>query len=59
MTAGTIFHRTRTALPKWFLAAYLMGVAYQTAWTITHKLRHGLTEDAAYPLSGFLETDVL
>lgn len=25
MTAGTIFHRTPTPLPKWFLAAYLMG----------------------------------
>lgn len=60
VTAGTIFHRTRTGLPHWFLAAYLMGkdkrgvsakflqrelgVAYQTAWTIAHKLRHGLSE---------------
>src|ERR1700733_15157337 len=50
VTSGTIFPRTRTALPKWFLAAYLMGcdkrgvsakflerelgVAYQTAWTM-------------------------
>jgi len=25
VTAGTLFHRTRTELPKWFLAAYLMG----------------------------------
>jgi len=57
-----VFHRTRTALPKWFLAAYLMGrdkrgvsakflerelgVSYPTAWTMTHKLRHGLNEDA-------------
>ncbi len=73
VTAGTVFHRTRTALPKWFLAAYLMasdkrgvsakflqrelGVAYQTAWTMTHKLRHGLSEDPALPLSGFLEAD--
>ena len=73
VTAGTIFHRTRTALPKWFLAAYLMGcdkrgvsakflqrelgVAYQTAWTMTHKLRHALNEDATYPLSGLLEAD--
>ena len=73
VTAGTVFHRTRTALPKWFLAAYLMGcdkrgvsakflqrelgVAYQTAWTIAHKLRHGLTEDPARPLSGLLEAD--
>jgi len=73
VTSGTIFHRTRTALPKWFLAAYLMGrdkrgvsakflerelrVAYQTAWSILHKLRHGLSEDPAQPLGGYLEAD--
>ena len=73
VTAGTVFHRTRTDLSKWFLAAYLMGrdkrgvsakflqrelgVAYQTAWTIAHKLRHGLSEDPARPLHGFLEAD--
>jgi hypothetical protein len=72
-TAGTVFHRTRTDLTKWFLAAYLMGrdkrgvsakflqrelgVAYQTAWTMAHKLRHGLSEDPARPLHGFLEAD--
>lgn len=73
VTSGTIFHRTRTALPKWFLAAHLMGgdkrgvsakylqrelgVAYQTAWTLAHKLRHGLNEDQARPLQGFIEAD--
>lgn len=73
VTAGTIFHRTRTGLPHWFLAAYLMGkdkrgvsakflqrelgVAYQTAWTIAHKLRHGLSEDPARPIGGYLEAD--
>jgi ISXO2-like transposase domain len=73
VTAGTVFHRTRTDLSKWFLAAYLMGrdergvsakflqrelaVAYQTAWTMAHKLRHGLSEDPARPLRGFLEAD--
>ena len=73
VTAGTVLHRTRTDLPKWFLAAYLMGrdkrgvsakflqrelaVAYQTAWTMAHKLRHGLSEDPARPLRGFLEAD--
>ena len=73
MTAGTVFHRTRTDLPKWFVAAYLMGrdkrgvsakflqrelgVSYQTAWTMAHKLRHGLSEDQARPLRGFLEAD--
>lgn len=73
VTAGTLFHRTRTDLPKWLLAAYLMGkdkrgvsakflqrelgVAYQTAWTIAHKLRHGLSEDPARPIGGYLEAD--
>lgn len=73
VTAGTIFHRTRTELPKWFLAAYLMGkdkrgvsakflqreldVAYQTAWTMAHKLRHGLSEDPTRPIGGYLEAD--
>ncbi len=57
----------------WFLAAYLMGrdkrgvsakflqrelgVAYQMAWTMAHKLRHGLSEDPARPLRGLLEAD--
>ncbi|MBE7158430.1 MAG: transposase, partial [Rhodospirillales bacterium] len=61
VTAGTVLHRTRTPLPKWFLAAHLMGndkrgvsashlqrelgLRYETAWTIAHKLRHGLSED--------------
>src|SRR5271168_4567675 len=73
VTAGTVFHRTRTDLSKWFVAAYLMGrdkrgvsakflqrelgVAYQTAWTMAHKLRHGLSEDPARPLRGLLEAD--
>jgi len=68
VTAGTVFHRTRTDLTKWFLAAYLMGrdkrgisakflqrelpVAYQTAWTMAHKLRHGLSEDPTRVLGG-------
>src|SRR6267378_795612 len=69
VTAGTVFHRTRTDLAKWFVAAYLMGrdkrgvsakflqrelvVAYQTAWTMAHKLRHGPSEDPTRLLHGF------
>src|SRR6201995_2238181 len=34
-----------------------LGVAYQTAWTMAHKLRHGLSEDPSRPLHGFLEAD--
>src|SRR6516162_1218942 len=68
-TAGTVFHRTRTDLTKWFFAAYLMGrdkrgvsakflqrelgVAYQTAWTMAHKLRHGLSEDRRVRCTAF------
>src|SRR5438045_5200505 len=73
VTAGTVLHRTRTELSKWFVAAYLMGrdkrgvsakflqrelvVAYQTAWTMAHKLRHGLSEDPSRPLRACLEAD--
>ena len=73
VTAGTVLHRTRTDLAKWFVAAYLMGRdkrgvsakflqrelagADQTAWTMAHKLRHGLSEDPARPLQGFIEAD--
>ena len=60
VTAGTILHKTRTPLRKWFMAAYLVGhdkrgvsalfvsrelaIRYETAWLICHKLRHALTE---------------
>ncbi len=73
MTAGTIFHRTRTPLRKWFLAAWWMardkrGVSalllsrelelrYETAWLMAHKLRHALTERPAFPLEGLVEVD--
>jgi len=73
VTAGTVFHKTKTPLPKWFLAAYLMaqdkrgisamflarelGLRYETAWTIAHKLRHGLTDNPEFKLSQFIEID--
>src|SRR4051794_38423961 len=53
--AGTIFHKSRTNLTKWFFAMYLMtstrhgvaakelerqlGVTYKCAWRIAHELR--------------------
>lgn len=53
--AGTIFHKSRTNLTKWFFAMYLMtstrhgvaakeierqlGVTYKTAWRMCHELR--------------------
>src|SRR6202023_574102 len=73
VTAGTVVHRTRTDLAKWFLSSYPIGrdkrgvsakflqrelqVAYQTAWTMVHKLRHGLGEDPTRSLCGSLEAD--
>lgn len=58
-TAGTIFHKTKTSLQKWFLAIYLLsatkkamsaselarqlGVAYATAWTMRRKIIHAMT----------------
>lgn len=73
MTAGTVFHRTRTPLRKWFAAAWLIGqdkrgvsalflarelaLRYDTAWLMAHKLRHGLSERSEYPLDGLIEID--
>jgi Transposase zinc-ribbon domain len=73
VTAGTVFHRTRTPLRKWFAAAWLIGqdkrgvsalflarelaLRYATAWLMAHKLRHGLSERPEYPLDGLIEID--
>ena len=73
VTAGTIFQRTRTSLRKWFLAAWWMardkrgvsalllsrelGLRYETAWLMAHKLRHALTERPEFPLEGLVEVD--
>lgn len=74
VTAGTIMDKSRTPLRKWFLAMYLMGqdkrgcsalklqqelgIAYDTAWTMAHKIRHAMGErDAQYMLSGVIELD--
>jgi hypothetical protein len=63
ITAGTVFHKTRTDLRKWFIAAFFIGhdkrgisalmlsrelaMRYDTAWLMCHKLRHALTESLA------------
>ena len=55
LTSGTIFHKTRTPLQKWFWAIYLVGqdkggvsamrlskqleLGYKTAWAMLHKIR--------------------
>ena len=71
-TAGTIFHKSSTALHLWFYAMYLMtstrcgisakqlerelGVTYKCAWRIFNKIRSVLAEDD-FPLSGSVEMD--
>jgi transposase-like protein len=73
VTAGTVFHRTRTPLRKWFAAAWLiaqdkrgvsalflareLALRYDTAWLMAHKLRHVLSERPEFPLDGLLEID--
>lgn len=72
LTAGTIFHATHLPLTTWFLAIYLLtqrksgisvlklyrelGVAYNTAWKLKHKLlqvMHGRNQGKM--LSGRIE----
>ena len=74
LTAGSIFHGTKLALNKWFLAIYLLtqrkkstsalqlsreiGVSYNTAWSIKHKLMQVMLErEQGKMLSGRIETD--
>lgn len=59
ITAGTVFHGTRTPLRMWFRAmiwlveeatsvelSEILGVTYKTAWLIGHKLRDALTQQS-------------
>ena len=74
VTAGTIMDKSRTPLSKWFMALYLMSednwgiralslkkkieVAYQTAWSMSHKIRHAMSErEKEYELEGSVEID--
>jgi len=71
---NTVFHSTKLPLTKWFLAMFFMsqskngisalelkrhiGVAYQTAWSIKHKLMQVMVErDEYHKLSLIVEAD--
>lgn len=72
-TAGTIFHKSSTALHLWFYAMYLMtstrcgisakqlerelGVTYKTAWRMFTLIRNELMTEDDTPLSGHVEAD--
>src|SRR5947209_3296280 len=73
VTAGTIFHDTHLPLTKWFAAVYLiceskkgmsanqlkrtLGVAYQTAWHLCHRIRAAVKDADTSLLSGIVECD--
>jgi hypothetical protein len=66
LTAGTIFHKSRIALEKWFWAIYRLAqdkkgcsamllskeldVCYPTAWLMAHKIRQAMAGDDSRPL---------
>ena len=73
ITAGTIFHKTRTGLAKWFWAIYQLAqdkkgcaatllskqlnVAYPTAWLMGHKIRQAMAADSQQLLRYLVELD--
>jgi len=74
LTAGTIFHATKLPLVLWFRAMYhlaqckngisalelsrRLGVAYNTAWMLHHKLMQVMVErESETPLSGVVHLD--
>jgi transposase-like protein len=74
LTAGTIFHGTKLPLKAWFLAIYLLtqrkkstsalqlsrelGVKYDTAWRLKHKLMQVMLERVRQQsLAGRIEMD--
>src|ERR1017187_2084047 len=72
-TAGTIYHKSSTALNLWFYAMYLMtstrcsisakqlerelGVTYKTAWRMFNLIRNKLMTEDQTLLSGDVEVD--
>jgi hypothetical protein len=61
VTTGTIFHRSKIDLPRWFVAIWLMcnspkgisakqlerdlGVHYETAWYMAQRIRRAMKHD--------------
>src|SRR5262247_1942488 len=73
LTSGTVLHRTRVPLTVWFWAAYLvtthtpglsavqlqrqLGISYETAWALLHKLRWAMVNPERDPLKETVEVD--
>jgi transposase-like protein len=68
VTVGTIFERSKVPLSKWWLAIHLLasgkkgtsshqihrllGVSYQTAWFMTHRIREAMAGGKLPPMGG-------
>ena len=68
VTVGTIFERSKVPLSKWWFAIHLLasgkkgtsshqigrmlGVSYQTAWFMTHRIREAMRDGALSPMGG-------
>jgi transposase-like protein len=68
VTVGTIFERSKVPLSKWWLAIHLMasskkgmsahqlhrslGVTYQTAWFLEHRIREAMRSGSLAPMGG-------
>jgi transposase-like protein len=68
VTVGTIFERSKVPLSKWWLAIHLMasskkgmsahqlhrslGVSYQTAWFVEHRIREAMRSGHLAPMGG-------
>ena len=73
LTAGTVLHRTRVPLTIWFWATYLvtthtpglsavqlqrqLGISYETAWALLHKLRRAMVNPEREALKDKVEVD--
>jgi transposase-like protein len=73
VTEGTIFNDSHLSLEKWFMAAALMvnakkgisakqmqrdlGVAYKTAWYLSHRIREAMIGSAPAVFEGVVEAD--
>ena len=68
VTVGTIFERSKVPLSKWWMAVHLLasskkgfsshqlkrvlGVSYQTAWFMTHRIREAMGTRDTSPMGG-------
>lgn len=68
VTVGTVYERSKVPLNKWLLAMHLigsskkgfsahqlhrvLGVTYQTAWFMAHRIREAMKDDVAAPIGG-------